>query len=382
MNSEERILATLLHQETDRAPLIGMFSLSWIQERLGLQGGLGEHILGNPLGTVIPMQEELGFDPVVYPFTTCEPEIIDWPELLLTWPPEVCGDWQIRTEPHGKQNGRKLFKRTISTPAGEISSIYAKEMFQRWVLRNPIKCERDLDVLSYRPSPALLNTVKLRHLLESVRGRATVMPMIPGVWNEGCDLRGMEQAAYDIYDRPGWLLRLMTVLRDHTIAIVKQLAKAGLKCMILDESFVGMGLSPKVFERFVLPFDREIIQAANEHGILVNFHNCGRVSKLLELVVETGAQAIETLHPSSLGGDVQLEDAKKRIGDSLCLIGGYNDQLLSGLDVSEVRTEVRRCLDAAAAGGGYILRPCGQIFGARSENLLAMADENRRCFGN
>ena len=64
---------------------------------------------------------------------------------------------------------------------------------------------------------------------------------------------------------------------------------------------------------------------------------------------------IETLTSNRSSGDVDLADAKRRIGDRVCLFGGFNEHLLHEADADAVREEVERCLDAAMAGGGYVL---------------------------
>ena len=122
------------------------------------------------------------------------------------------------------------------------------------------------------------------------------------------------------------------------------------------------------------PYERECVQAAHDAGYLVSFHDCGRATLLLEDMADTGADAIETLTSNRSSGDVDLADAKRRIGDRLCLMGGFNEHLLYETDAAGVRDEVRRCLDAAMDGGGYVLRSTGQIFNASPGSIEAMCE--------
>jgi uroporphyrinogen-III decarboxylase len=98
---------------------------------------------------------------------------------------------------------------------------------------------------------------------------------------------------------------------------------------------------------------------------------------LLEDMADTGPDAIETLTSSRSSGDVDLADAKQRIGDRVCLFGGFNEHLLNEADADGVREEVRRCLDAAMAGGGYVLRSTGQIFFAKPGLIEVMCETAR-----
>jgi uroporphyrinogen-III decarboxylase len=76
-----------------------------------------------------------------------------------------------------------------------------------------------------------------------------------------------------------------------------------------------------------------------------------------------------------------LADVKERVGDRVCLFGGFNEHVLSGDNPREVADEVKRCIDEAAEGGGYILRSTGQIFHANPgmiELMCATAREYGR----
>ena len=56
-------------------------------------------------------------------------------------------------------------------------------------------------------------------------------------------------------------------------------------------------------------------------------------------------------------------EAKRRVGERVCMIGGF-DQFhnLVNCTPEETRTEVRRCFEAAGQRGGYILSPSDHFF--------------------
>jgi len=76
-------------------------------------------------------------------------------------------------------------------------------------------------------------------------------------------------------------------------------------------------------------------------------------------------------------GQAVLPDAKARIGDRVCLFGGFNEHLLNEGDEATVKEEVARCLDAAMDGGGYVLRSTGQIFFTKPGMIEVMCDTAR-----
>jgi len=147
---------------------------------------------------------------------------------------------------------------------------------------------------------------------------------------------------------------------------------------MLNEAGVGMGLSPQVFSKFVFPYDKEIVEAIQKEGVFVSYHICGKSSALLKMMAETKADAVETLTSVENNGDVDLSEAKQKIGKRVCLFGGFNERLFYREGEEAVRQEVRRCIDAVGKGGGYILRPMGQVIKAKEENLRAYAEEAKK----
>jgi uroporphyrinogen decarboxylase len=65
-----------------------------------------------------------------------------------------------------------------------------------------------------------------------------------------------------------------------------------------------------------------------------------------------------------------------RIGDRVCMIGGFDQfHFFAGCTAEETRAEVRRCFEAAGAGGGFILSPSDHFFEADLALLEAFADD-------
>jgi len=81
-----------------------------------------------------------------------------------------------------------------------------------------------------------------------------------------------------------------------------------------------------------------------------------------------------------MGGDTILDEAKRRIGDRVCMIGGFDQfHYFKGCSPEETRKAVRKCFEDAGEGGGYILSPSDHFFHADLELLRAFADEAQRC---
>jgi len=371
VTSYERIATALRGKKPDRVPVIAPLGLAFLRRRLG-PGSVFDRFAEDPLGTIVGFQEELGLDPVIWSYSEFEGEVMDWPARLFRWPGQAPEDWRMAENIVGRGPGYRDVRQTFITPKGELTSCHRRQVDAKLILEYPLKEEKDLDLLAYRPDPALMSVENLSQMVRTVGRRAYFMHVISGVWNEACNLRGMQQISYDVYDRPQWLKRLFEVIKKRQVRQIHSLHKANIPCVVVDETYVGMGISPNTFEEFVLPFDQELVRAAKEEGFLVILHNCGKARRLLDLMVDTGADALETLTPPDSSGDLELAEAKRRAGDRICLCGGFDERVLAAGGVAQVRTEVRRCMNAAAKGGAFILRTAGQVLDAPPENLDAM----------
>lgn len=183
------------------------------------------------------------------------------------------------------------------------------------------------------------------------------------------------------YDDPDWVHELLRILQARKKIYIQSMAGARYDILELGGgSGSSTVISPKMFEKFVAPYDSELIQVAHEAGQRISYHTCGGMMPILEMVADMGPDAMETFTPAAMGGDVDLAKAKARIGDRVCMIGGF-DQFHFLIDCSpeQTRAEVRRCFEAAGGGGSYILSPSDHFFDADPKLIRAFAEEARSC---
>jgi len=139
-------------------------------------------------------------------------------------------------------------------------------------------------------------------------------------------------------------------------------------------------ISPRLFEQFVAPYDSELIRLAHSVGQRIIYHTCGGMMPILELIADIGPDAMETFTPRGMGGDVDLAEAKRRIGNRVCMIGGLDQfHYFYNCAPDETRAAVRHCFETAGPGGGYILSPSDHFFDAEPGLIAAFADEAARC---
>jgi uroporphyrinogen-III decarboxylase len=192
---------------------------------------------------------------------------------------------------------------------------------------------------------------------------------------------GIQELILETYEDPAWVRELLGVLRDRKIAFARSTAGAPFDLLELGGGDASSTvISPKIFDRFVAPFDAPVVAAAHEAGQRVVYHTCGGMMPILERIAAMQPDAMETFTPKEMGGDTRLAEAKARIGSSVCMIGGF-DQFhhFVGCTPGKTRRAVREAFDAAGRDGGFILAPSDHFFEAEDELLQAFADEARGC---
>ena len=135
-----------------------------------------------------------------------------------------------------------------------------------------------------------------------------------------------------------------------------QIRLGGLESIQISSPYAGSSLiSTQSYEELVLPQLSRMAEALRPEAGFTYVHTCGFLSDRLELVASSGVDGIECMDPPPLG-NVELEDAKRRIGGSVFLKGNLDsvNVLLKGTD-EDVDRAIMRCLEVGMPGGGYIL---------------------------
>jgi len=115
-------------------------------------------------------------------------------------------------------------------------------------------------------------------------------------------------------------------------------------------------LPPHFFNRFVTPYVKEMVELIHSYGGLVRLHCHGKVDKVLDDILSTGADAIDPCEAPP-DGDITLARLKERTNGQICIFGNLQLKLLEHDTPEEVRNTVRQCMLDAKKGGGYVIMP-------------------------
>ncbi len=202
-------------------------------------------------------------------------------------------------------------------------------------------------------------------------------------WTQFMELFGYEQALMHLLDDAGKVHAILAAYAVGTADLAVRQARRGVDAILISSAFAGGGfISPSQYAEFVLPYERQVVDAVAQTGLPVYTHTCGKIGDRLERMVATGIQGIDTLDPPPLG-TVDLADAKQRVGSQIFFKGNIDPvHTLLGQSREFVRQDALMRLRVGSPGGGYILSSaCSVSPRVPPENLTVLVEASRQ-FGS
>jgi uroporphyrinogen decarboxylase len=383
MHSKERLLKALNREMPDRLPVTTHHVMpSFLDTYME-----GTHTPG--------FFEQFGLDPIhwaiAYAPDTAQGEYHDpdHQEPGFLEARRICADqWRFQVEE--LKNREYLTHRfKIITPKKVLSMVLQSDAHTTWVAEHLIKEKSDIDLIAKYMTRPKCDVKAINEAADQEGERALIRGHIacfdgfgqPGCWQDFSCLYGSTNLIMASMEDPAWVHAFLEVLRERKKTFIHSLKGARYDLLELGGGDASTTvISPDLFNEFVAPYDAELIASAHAAGQKIVYHTCGGMMPILEDVAAMKPDAMETFTPVGMGGDARLAEAKSRIGDKVCMIGGFDQfHFFTGCSEEETRREVRRCFREAGGGGGYILSPSDHFFEADLKLLEAFADEARNC---
>ncbi len=131
-------------------------------------------------------------------------------------------------------------------------------------------------------------------------------------------------------------------------------------------------MNPEQYRKFYWVDLQVIINTIIENGLVPYIYTEGGYDSRLECLKEVPKGKV-LYHFEK----VDMLNAKKILGDTACITGGFSTNLLDFGTKQQVVDEVKRLIDGCAVGGGYIFSTACGIDYAKPENVEAMVDTVR-----
>ena len=138
----------------------------------------------------------------------------------------------------------------------------------------------------------------------------------------------------------------------------------------------GPIMNLKLYEKLILPYEKKLVQEVRKlTDAKINYHSCGSVSQFIPLFYEIGYDAINPVQISAI--DMEPCSLKKRYGKIMSFWGGLCNaqQTLPFGTLEQIKTEVRSNLECFKPGGGFVASSVHNITAeVPPENIVAMFD--------
>jgi len=199
-------------------------------------------------------------------------------------------------------------------------------------------------------------------------------------WHMGFQVRGgIDKMLIDMYRRPEVAHSFMEKIANACLGIVKLMIDGGVEVVFMTDDYADCRsplMNMKQFREFELPNIRRLIDYAKSRGIPGLKHSDGNIYPILDDMIGAGIKGIHPIEP----GAMDLKDVKERYGREVCILGSVDCRYVLPFGLEEdVRRDVRKCIDAAAQDGGYVLASSNSIHAnCRVENVYTMVDEARK----
>ena len=404
MNSRERILAAVAHQEPDRLPVdmgatpsSGISAIAYhnFKQHLGLQTGHTRvydvvQQLAQPEEEII---QRFGIDALDIGRTFNE-KYDDWYDITLpdgvpvqfpVWFRPVQrpdGVWDAYT-PDGTRiatmpPGATFFDETVfpyidGYPA-DFSDLTAKMPLVHWagLAHSP---------WDHASEPDFWQQLRQRAIqLRQTTDRALVVVAGCNLFEWGTFLRSIDNFLVDLVADPAGVERLLDALMEvHLVTLEKVCNAVGDVVDVLrfgDDLGTDQGpfMSPQIYRKLFKPRHTILNDYVKKHSQMHTFlHSCGSIYKLMPDLIEAGYDIINPVQITSR--DMQPEKLKQEFGREITFWGGGCDtrHILNRGTPQQVIDHVRHNIETLAPGGGFVFNTVHNILpDVPPENIAAM----------
>ncbi len=201
---------------------------------------------------------------------------------------------------------------------------------------------------------------------ERVGNEKIVEGWVEGPCGAAADLRGINTLMLDFFDDPGFVRDLFEFVLDLAIRFARAQVRAGADLIGVGDPASSL-IGPRLYEEFVWPLQKRLVDAIHETGARVRLHICGNIRPILEPLGRLGCDIID------VDSAVSLAEARERMGPEQILLGNLDPvRTLRNGTPEEVAAAVAEC--RRAAGPRYIVGAgCEIVRDTPPENVLALA---------
>ena len=182
----------------------------------------------------------------------------------------------------------------------------------------------DASALAYLKIPDPLGGGRMHDRVKAVelfRQRVGKTLLVEG-WVEGpcaesADLRGINTLMLDFLDDPAFVRDLFGFCIEMAIGFARAQVQAGADIIGVGDAAASL-VGPAIYEEFVWPEEKRLVDAIHAMGVKVRLHICGNTSRILAPMGRLGCDIVDLDYPASVAA------ARAAMGPAQVLLGNID----------------------------------------------------------
>ena len=205
---------------------------------------------------------------------------------------------------------------------------------------------------------------------QKVGGQRLIEGWVEGPCAEGADLRGISTLMLDFHDDPGFVRDLFAFVVEMELRFARAQVEAGVDIMGVGDAAASL-VGPHVYEQFVWPYEKQLVDGLHALGTRVRLHICGNTRRILAGIGKLACEIVDLDYLSPLA------DGRAAMGPNQVLLGNINPVMVLRDGTSELVTAaIAEC--HRQAGRRYIVGPgCEVPRDTPPDNLRALQNYAR-----
>ena len=353
MNSRERVLKTLNHEEPDMVPVdmgstenTTLCRLAYInlREYLGMAPDSKPYVINRMMDSVFPEEDflekyEIDFR-AVRPSTAYQPKIEELPDGFID-------EYKIRWKK------ASYYYDMVEHPLAEKTL----DDFEDAIYADPYIEERKIGLRE-----------QAKDLYENTEYCITVGHIAMGPFEMSGNMRSYEKFLMDMYIDPNYANALLDQNLKNTIGFWDvYLEEVGEFVQVVCQgddlgTQIGPWISPKMYREWIKPRHKELFDfIRSKTNAKIFLHSCGSVYDLIPDLIDIGVEALNPVQVTAAKMD--LKTLKEDFGKDICFWGGGIDtqEILPNASLEVLKDHVKETIDIMAPGGGFIWVPVHNI---------------------
>ena len=244
----------------------------------------------------------------------------------------------------------------------------------------PIKSEADLDRYTPPDPDAEYRLDSLREAVKRFKGDRAIVFLTHDAFEFSHYLYGMDALLMDYAMNPDLVHRLARIIIDYKKPLMERAIEMGADVVGSGDDYANRHapiMSPDHFGELVLPYLKEMIDAAKAKGVPFMKHTDGNLWPIIDMMVDEGIDVLDPIEPIA---GMDIGEVKARYGDRIAIAGNVDcGELLSRGTPDAVVEAVKETIAKASVGGGHILASSNSIHPAVDpQNYRAMVEAGKR----